>query len=117
MYDEYSNLKTHSLPLFSTQSSIVYDSNNQLPTSGIDPSGISIGFVHDSRGNMIRGFSSDTEYGYDNADQLVAILGGSAQNIALYFYDEFGNRIYSKRNDKDGEEIITIYSSSGLLLQ
>jgi RHS repeat-associated protein len=84
-----------------------YDANNALLTYG------ETAFEYDANGNLVKKTvgSQVTHYVYDADDRLVGVEDGDA-NIAKYYYDPFGRRLWK---EVDGVRTYFVYADEGII--
>jgi RHS repeat-associated protein len=82
--------------------------NNEL--EGYD----NVAFSYDDNGNTTRKSIGTQEfnYAYDVEDRLVRAEDGLGAEIATYYYDPFGRRLYK---EVDGTQTYFVYSNEGLI--
>ncbi|MCP4754200.1 MAG: hypothetical protein GY866_25215, partial [Proteobacteria bacterium] len=85
-----------------------YNANNELTGYG------NVSFDYDANGNMTRksaGFDQKV-FVYDVEDRLIRVEDGSGNDIAEYYYDPFGRRLWK---EVDGVQTYFVYSYEGLI--
>ena len=85
-----------------------YNANNEL--EGYD----NVAFSYDDNGNTTRKSigTQESNYIYDVEDRLVRAEDGLGAEIAIYYYDPFGRRLYK---EVDGIRTYFVYSNEGLI--
>ncbi|MCP4756860.1 MAG: hypothetical protein GY866_38850, partial [Proteobacteria bacterium] len=85
-----------------------YNANNELTGYG------AVTFDHDANGNMIRKIEGLDQkvFVYDIEDRLIRVEDGSGNDIAEYYYDPFGRRLWK---EVDGVRTYFVYSDEGLI--
>ncbi len=104
-YDEVGNRLTDE-----NNNQYTYNRNNELIIKG------SITYQYDENGNTIEieDTSGTTKFIYDVDNRLIRVEDGSGREIAEYYYDPFGRRLWK---EVDGVRTYFMYGDEGLIAE